>query len=867
MKKIYSNIVAAALLLLFLFLGISQGVDAQAQRSSGFEDPYAIWMEPSTDDFATIQQQAEAWFEGKDQGRGSGYKQWKRWEYLNQHRLTPDGKITNYSARNWDAFMEIDGSRATNGSWYFLAPSSYTNGPSGYNGGLGRVNCIAFHPTNENILYVGLPSGGLWRTTDNGGTWTPLCDGLPAIGVSGIVIHPSNTNIIYILTGDGDAGDTKSIGVLKSTNGGTTWYSTGLSWDVTDNEVGYKLVMDPYNSNELWAVTTDGLYRTSDAGFSWTNMKTGSYRDLEFKPYSSTTLYLSSSSSFYRSTNSGVDWTTITSGLPSGEQRVAIGVTPANSSYVYLLCGPGGSGGSGTYKGLYLSTNSGGSFSTQSTTPNILGGSNTGGGTGNQSWYDIDIAVNRSNYAYVICGGINTWRSLSYGNTGTWSLTSHWKTTEIPAGVGYTHADIHALVINPLNSRLYCGSDGGIFYSDNFGFTWTDISSGLQPMQWYKIAGTPANSSLIIGGTQDNGSNKRTGGTSVSHIYGADGMDCMIDYSNSNIMYISTQNGGLRKSTNGGDNSTYIAPAGGPWVTPYMMHPTNPNIIYGGFGNVYKSINGGNSWSNLGVSGSGELVHGVNNTSIIYASIGSTLRRSYNGGSNWTTISGNLPSGTITGIEVDHQDANQVWVTKAGYTAGQKVYKTNNAAAGSVAWDNISGSLPNMAVNCIETDNNGPDDAIYIGTDIGVFYRDAVLTDWVPFSNWLPVVMVFDLEIHESSNIITAGTYGRGLWRSSTYTDCTANWNLCCTAAPGYCYYQASDYITSSRIFNQGVGQEGIFKAANQITLTTDFNVAGGSEFKAMLGPCGSGVPESEGAPGPVTGTYAGPMPELLNEE
>lgn len=853
-----------AILVLSLTFGFIGKTEAQQMGQSGTGYPFAIWMEPNTDDFASIQQQAEAWFEGKDKDRGSGYKQWKRWEYINQDRLTSDGKITNYAARNWDAFMESGGGaeRVTNGSWYFLAASNYVNGPSGYNPGIGRVNCIAFHPTDVNTLYVGLPSGGLWRTTNNGTSWTALSDGLPAIGVSGIVVHPTSPSTIWILTGDGDAGDTQSIGVLKSTNGGVTWFSTGLSWDVTDAVRGYKLMIDPTNSNELWAVTTDGLYRTSNGGTTWSNMLAGSWRDLEFKPGTPTTMYLSGSNSFYRSVDSGVTWTLITSGLPTGEDRVAIGVTPDNDSYVYLLCGPGGSGGSGTFKGVYLSTNSGVSFTTRSTTPNILGGDSGGGGTGNQGWYDLAIAVSRTNDATVICGGINTWRSTNWGTT--WAITSHWY---IPSGLPYTHADIHALDINPLNNRLYCGSDGGIFYSDNFGTTWIDISSGLQPTQFYKIAGVPSTTSLIIGGTQDNGSNKYTGSSTYTHMYGADGMDCMIDYTNSNIMYFSTQSGGLRKSTDGGNTSTAINPAGGPWVTPYMMHPTIPTTIYGGFsGGVYKSTNGGSTWTNMGASGTGEMVHGVNNASVIYASASSTLYRSANGGSTWTVISGGLPGYSITGIEIDHQDADQVWVTVAGYNAGQKVYKTNDAAAGTVVWSNISGTLPNTVVNCIETSNTGPDDAIYIGTDIGVFYRDATLSDWVPFSNWLPVVLVFDLEINDAGNVITAGTYGRGLWRSELYTPCEPIWSLSGTGASGYSYYQASDYVTSSRTFNEGVGQEAIFKGGNKVILSDGFKVNGGSKFKAILGPCGGGVPGFDSVD-PLMGSYAGPMPELLEAQ
>ena len=155
--------------------------------------------------------------------------------------------------------------------------------------------------------------------------------------------------------------------------------------------------------------------------------------------------------------------------------------------------------------------------------------------------------------------------------------------------------------------------------------------------------------------------------------------------------------------------------------------------------------------------------------------------------------------------------------------------------------------MPNIIVNCIAfEDNDGaPDDAVYIGTDIGVFYRDANLGDWIPFGNWLPTVPVFDLEINHSADLITAGTFGRGIWRSQTYGDCVPSWSLSGEGAAGYSYYQASNYITSSRQYTEGVGQEAYFKAANSVTLTTGFNVAGGSRFRAWNGPCGNGIPSN----------------------
>ncbi|MCF8369439.1 MAG: hypothetical protein K9G76_10390 [Bacteroidales bacterium] len=818
-----------------------------------------IWLNAQTDDFATIQQQAEDYFADKDKGRGSGYKQWKRWEYLNQNRLTPDGKVTNHSMMNWNAYqqymgfdgiqkplpIETDDPEVTNGSWYQLGPTSWINGTSGYNPGIGRINCVAFHPTNANIFYVGAPSGGMWRTTNGGTTWTNLCDGLPAIGVSGIVVQYNNANNIYILTGDGDGGDTKSIGVLKSTNGGTTWATTGLSWDITNNVQGYKLLMHPSNSNILFAVTNTGLFRTSNAGLSWDEEDTGSWRDCEFKPGDPNTMYLSGSS-FKRSTDNGLNWTSITSGVPTGTSRMEIGVTPNNSSYVYLLSGPGGPA-SGQFKGVYRSFDSGLNFGLKTDTPNILNSSVDGSGTSSQYTYDLAIAISPIDVADVITGGINVWKSVDFGLSFT--IKTHWNTGTASAyGLEYSHADIHELKYNTLNNYLYCGSDGGIFRSIDHGETWTDLSSGLNPMQFYKIASTPATTSLIIGGTQDNGSNNWSGGTSVTHMYGADGMDCMIDHSNSNIMYFSSQNGGLRKSTNGGSTSSSIKPSGssGSWVTPYVMNPSNSSIIYAGYSDIYKSTNGGSTWSLVtSYSGSGAIAHGTNNTSRVYASSGSTIVMTTDAGATWSNISAGLPGYTITGITINPDNSPEVWVTLGGFNDGEKVYRSGNAG---VSWVNMTGALPNIIVNCIAfEDNNGaPDDAVYIGTDIGVFYRDLNLGEWIPFGNWLPTVPVFDLEIHQTAELITAGTYGRGLWRSSTYTDCTTSWTLAGTAAAGYSYYQASDYITSYRVFDQGVGQEGYFKAANKVTLTTGFQVTGGSKFRAWNAPCGAGIPENE---------------------
>jgi photosystem II stability/assembly factor-like uncharacterized protein len=824
------------------------------------QNPWDLWMNPETDDFATIQRNVENYYAGIDKtAQGSGYKQWKRWEYLQHDRLTSDGKIINYAAKNFEefqAYKDMYGSRGTMttyGYWTSVGPDYFVDG-NGWNGGIGRVNCITFHPTIANTIWVGCPSGGMWKTTNGGSSWTPLTDGMPRIGVSGIAVNYNNTDIMYLLSGDGDGGDVSSIGVMKTIDGGQTWTSTGLTWAVTDFVRAYKLLMHPTNPGILFVVSSEGIHKSINSGFSWTLVHSGAgsnYHDIEFKPGDPTIMYACAGSKFYRSTNTGDTWTQITSGVPTTASRMAIGVSPATNWYVYLFAGP--SAGAGFFVGMYRSSDSGLNFGLQSNTPNILGYSSTGNDNKNQTGYDHCIAVARTDVGTLITGAINCWRSGNYGFTGSWALSSMWNN---PPGADYTHADIHALEINPLNDFLYCGSDGGFFRSTDFGNNWTDLSDGLAITQTYRFAGYEPDVNLLINGTQDEGSNKWIGGSTMEHVLGADGMDCMIDNTNPDILYNCEQYGNLFKSTNGGDSYSFIAPLtdAGSWVTPCVMNVSNPLIIYEGYSDIYKSINGGASWTNIGYSGSGAMaLGGTSNAARIYASVdgSNTIYMSNNDGASFSNISAGLPDESITFIAVNNDNSSDVFVTFSGYTAGQKVYQSTNAGTN---WTNISGSLPNIPVNCIAfEDNNGtPNDAVYVGTDVGVYYRDDDIGDWVPFMNGLPATMVFDLEINEASNVITAATYGRSFWRSELYSDCPVWYYLTPANDPGnpnytgFQHYEASDSVTSTRVITGGIGSDVTYKAGTLVRLQQGFHAEAGNKFKAILGPCSGTAPANQ---------------------
>jgi hypothetical protein len=291
------------------------------------------------------------------------------------------------------------------------------------------------------------------------------------------------------------------------------------------------------------------------------------------------------------------------------------------------------------------------------------------------------------------------------------------------------------------------------------------------------------------------------------------------------------------------------------------MDPNNANIIYGGYNDVYKSTNGGSTWSNMGIDGRNFVAIGTSNSQRVYAASGSSIWMSDNGGTSWTSISAGLPGIDIAYITVNPDNSFEVYVSLTGFTAGQKVYRSLNAGTN---WTNISGSLPNVPANCVVfQDNNGsPANAVYVGTDIGVFYRDANHSDWIPFRNGLPTTPVFDLEINLTSNRITAGTFGRGLWRSELYTSCPTYYFLSQGNDPsnanstGYQFYESADSLISSRIITGGVGTDVTYKANNYIRLTTGFHAREDNLFVAKLGPCGLGVLDNRVIP--LTGTFSG---------
>lgn len=722
-----------------------------------------MMQRPDKHNFFEIQKSFETYWQGKDIPRGKGYKPFKRWEHYWENRVDKFGNFppAGKTQEEFDKYLLLKNKSANRSismaNWISEGPIS-TNG--GY-AGLGRCMAFGFHPTDNDIIYVGTAGGGLWQTTDGGNTWATYTDNLASMGVSAVVVDPVNPNIIYIGTGDGDASDNYSTGVLKSTDGGLSFNTTGLNWTVTDFRLIRRMILDPDDHNILLLASSNGLYRSTDAGNNWTQVQTGNFYDIEPNYDSaSNTFYSCTNNQIFRSTNNGVSWTSQQSF--SGVNRTAIATSPDNNNYVYALCSNSSNNG---FKAFYRSTNTGTSFTQMSTSPNLLGWSSAGSDTGGQGWYDLALTADPADAETVYVGGVNTWKSSNGGST--WTLKSHWSGN----GAQAVHADKHGLEYQ--GNILWEANDGGVYKSTNGGDSWQHRGSGIINSQMYDLGVSQTNNSVITG-LQDNGTKYKNNAGSWSDHIGGDGMQCAINPFNTNILYASLYYGTFYKNTNAGsggwDEITNNLPGcpnncpSGAWVTPITLDSLDDSTLYIGMKELYKSTNNGDSWTTISSGQSSSNLSYVSiapsNSSVIYMGTGSNLWRTTNGGNTWSTMT--TPGGNTVKLAVHPTDPNTLWAVRSNYSAGAKVYKSTN---GGSTWTNETGSLPNIPANTIVYES-GSANGLYLGMDIGIYYKDDGMPDWELFADGIPNVEIRDLEINYSNNLIYAATYGRGLWRS-----------------------------------------------------------------------------------------------------
>ena len=707
--------------------------------------------------------------EGKDYHLGRWAWYWRN--HLDENGYLVSPKVTFLEWKDYKAKKQIRNARAKTtdqSQWTFKGPNQTFGG----NKGIGRVNVIEFHPTDSNTFIIGTAGGGAWRTTNSGVQWTNLYDNLPVLGVSDVDYNPLNPNTIYLCTGDRDAGDTYSVGVLKSTDGGATWDTTGMQFGAASMILTNTLVINPLDTNSLTLATSSGMFKSYDGGSSWQSVAGGHFKQVIYNPADTSILYgatyVNGSSQIFRSADGGLTWTAVTN--LNDSRRIVLAVTPADPAVVKAVVANMNAG----LRGLYSSSDTGQTFthlfgSTADCSTNLLNGATNPGSNSctGQGWYDISIAVSPLDANRVVIGGINTWQSIDGGTT--WTIIN--EAYGGAPGIADVHADKHYHAFHPLSpTALFECNDGGIFKSSNDNILWSDLSSGLEITQFYRLA-TADVAPFVIGGAQDNGSKRMYFTNTSSPLTGGDGMDCLIDFTNSSTFYTSSQYGNISRTTNNGSTFGNISnnipgDPTGDWITPMLLHPNDASTIFAGYSRLYMSNTKGTSWTDISPSFStaGPLIRRIAMTAeddnLIYILSGDkTLRYTLDQGTAWSLVPSSGFSGRMSDIKIDPKDRNHIWVTYSGYT-GTRVadYRVGQG------WTNRNDSLPNVPLQCIVIDSSNG--TVYVGTDVGVFYRDHTMSTWEEYNNGLPTVEVTDLEINYATNEIWASTYGRGMWKS-----------------------------------------------------------------------------------------------------
>lgn len=683
-------------------------------------------------------------------------------------------------------------------SWTFMGPQNlpvpyriyYGEGTTS-----GRVNGLAYDHSNPGTYYLAAAGGGLWKTTNFGVNWTPLSDGWEHLQVTDVAVHPTNSSILYVGTGDFNGWGGLGFGLMKSTDGGTTW--TNLGKAQFGNFAVSSILIDPEDPNIITVATGrppdwwGQVWRSTNGGTSWTAVITtvAAWSDLAYsaKTAGGVRYYYAvghyNGGQFWRSSDRGATWTKLAPPLSNNNwwdhESLEVATSPTNPNIVYLIVG---------FDQIVLKSTSRGDNGTWSNITGTL----PGGYNWSQNSYDVHLTTStRGAGIDVLYGGLITLAQSPSGD-------ASWQDIGITYSNGaLTHNDQHSMAINPSNANeSLVGNDGGVYRltydpaSNAWSFD-TSLNRRLGITQFYRIDAHPTNANRMIGGTQDNATPVSNGDlANWLNRGGGDGGFCAINPQNPNIQYATSQFLGIYQTTDGWASGNWwgnnvITPNTGSdrkaFIAPIALDPSNPHLLYAGTNYLWRYNDNTDTWTaRLGgqeLSATGAVMYiavAPSDGNRIYtgASDGEVWMTT-NGGSTWTKIntgSPGLPNRTITSIAVDPTNPSRVFVGVSGTGTGH-IFRCNNTLAGTRVWTNISGSgatgLPDISLNSIALDIDDPTNTYYVATDVGVFYTTDGGANWSNATQplGLPNVQVNDLKIVAGTRKLYAGTYGRGIWR------------------------------------------------------------------------------------------------------
>lgn len=667
----------------------------------------------------------------------------------------------------------------------------------------GRTLCLAFHPTNPDILYMGSAGGGLWKSESAGSgvnAWEIVETGFPILGVPVIAINPQNPSEMYIGTGEvynyeaaapgvvnRITRGTYGIGILKTTDGGQSW-SKSLDWSLNEMVGVQDILINPLNPQTVFAATTNGLYRTYDAGNSWTKIfPLNMAVDIEMDPVDTNRIYVSfggfnsPDAGVFRSLDGGNNFQLLDNGLPSDyEGKTLLAISLSDHLTLYASVADAFSG-----RGLYRSTDGGDSW-TLMTDFNYAT---------YQGWYSHDVAVKPDDPNHLVFGGVNTYLStdggLTYTETGTWS---NWYFGQVPVGgpegpPDYVHADVHAIYFHPENpNEVFAVTDGGLFYSDNAGQSWEGRNGGYQTQQFYaNFANSSLTEDLALGGMQDNATAIYIGDDAWIRVVGGDGMSAGIDPTDDDIIYASSQFLYLIRSDDGINfsNTKFIRPPDADselraFSAAFELMPQAPGVLYAGSTRLYRSEDRGENWVattsapivneqtaifRIGLSAADENLIFLSLVNYYNLSEAQVLR-SGDGGATWEPVSG-LPNRIAMDFALSPTNPNVAFAVFSGFGTAH-VYKTEDAG---LNWFPIDTGLPDVPANSILLDPFD-EDILYVGNDLGVYASIDGGMSWEPYMDGLPSgVLAMDITVSLPAGKLRLATHGHGVMEGNLLSD------------------------------------------------------------------------------------------------
>jgi photosystem II stability/assembly factor-like uncharacterized protein len=709
--------------------GPGPGVDDRISKA-GSREPEALW-----------QQRYREWLSGLDPGT--------RLKLIRQE----------YERHKAEAAWQRLGPADAAAAWVSLGPTN----------GAGRINAIAFSQDDLQTIYAGSETGGVWKSTDSGVTWTPLTDSIPSMEVGSIAVAPSSPKLVYVGSG---AGRFSGIGLIKSTDAGATWE---LPSAVVGGNI-WGISVHPSNPNELVIGTDIGGYLSTDGGATWSQVIPdhlyGVIRGLIRNPRDPALLYATTDRRLagqnyvagvvLKSTDAGRTWAEKTA--PLSFYRISIAISPSAPQVLYASAALTASETSRDISThVFKSTDAG---ETWSDLPSAI--SNVTGGA--QTTHNNAIVVSPNNPDVVNIGGVWYMRSTDGGVT--------WNPTPFSGSV---HGD--ATDMRYRGNTLFVANDGGLWSSPDDGATATPHNAGLVVRQYYTVASDPSDRARLIAGCQDNGTDVRpaTGDRAFTPVIGGDGFDCAISSVDPAIAYATFQYGSILRTRSGGENPVdwqYITPHYGPndpapFATVLKMDPVTATTLYTATSRVWRTTDGGDSWIALPTTTSDgsifdnqqiiDLAVGRADDRVLMFHNGLSIFRSTNAGSTWGKIS-LPPSAVPLGIDIDPNDSYTIYAIVAPETPGQPNFTVFMSTDGGTTWRSSHNGLPPVFLSSLRVD---PSDSsiIYCGTSAGVYRSTDRGSTWSSFNVGLPNVAVTAFAFSSDGSLLRVATFGRGIWQ------------------------------------------------------------------------------------------------------